>query len=107
MNNQNAPAPSLAYFPSVGWREPERSEGAECHRWKSGPDRMGHPDPEVVAQASERRRFTADYEQHILAHADQARGSGGVGAPRLVLFAVDSVATDRNSQASTPQKREP
>ena len=37
------------------------------------------PDPEVVAQAK-RRRFTADYKQRILAEADQAKGSGGIGA---------------------------
>ncbi len=37
------------------------------------------PDPEVVAQAK-RRRFTAEYKQRILAEADRAKGSGGVGA---------------------------
>jgi transposase len=33
----------------------------------------------VVAQAK-RRSFTAEYKQRILAEADRAKGSGGVGA---------------------------
>jgi hypothetical protein len=36
----------------------------------------------VVAQAK-RRRYTAEYKESILAEADQARGSGGIGAPGL------------------------
>jgi transposase-like protein len=37
------------------------------------------PNPEVVAQAK-RRRYTAEYKERVLAEADQARDSGGVGA---------------------------
>ena len=45
----------------------------------SGPEAIIRPDPEVAAQAK-RHRFTADYKQRILAQADQAKGSGVVGA---------------------------
>jgi transposase len=48
-------------------------------RSPAGKDSIVHPDPEVVAQAK-RRRFTAEYKQRILAEADQAKGSGGIGA---------------------------
>ena len=59
----------------MGRREPERSEGD-----RSAPSgNTARPDPEVVAQAK-RRRFTAEYKQHILAAADQAKGAGGIGA---------------------------
>ena len=78
MNNHKVPAPA-ALLP-VGRREPERSESDRSATGsKAGPELSAHPDPEVVAQAK-RRSFTADYKQRILLEADQAEGSGGVGA---------------------------
>ena len=44
-----------------------------------GPDPNTHPDPEVVAQAK-RRRFTAEYKHRIVSEAEQAKGSGSMGA---------------------------
>ena len=71
------------------------------------------PDPEVVAQAK-RRRFTAEYKQHILAEADQAKGSGGIGAllrrEGLYSSLLASWRSERAAgvlQALTPQKRGP
>jgi len=64
----------------VGRTEPERSEGdRSATDGKAGTDSKARPDPEVVAQAS-RRHFTGEYKQRILEPADQAKGSGGVGA---------------------------
>lgn len=81
MNNDKFSASSLAVGPSVGRSEPERSEGDR--RATDGPTarapKSPQPNPEVVAQAK-RRRFSADYKQRILAEADQAKGSGGIGA---------------------------
>jgi transposase-like protein len=37
------------------------------------------PNPEVLARAT-RRTFTGEYKQKVLAEADQARGSGEIGA---------------------------
>lgn len=81
MNNDKFSASSPAVAPSVGRSEPERSEGdrrttdgATARALKSP-----QPNPEVVPQAK-RRRFSADYKQRILAEADQAKGSGGIGA---------------------------
>ena len=78
LNNHMGPTSSPAALPSVGRREPERSEGD-----RSATDgkaaAAAKPDPEVVAQAK-RRRFTAEYKHRILAEADRAKGSGGVGA---------------------------
>lgn len=81
MNNNKVPAPAPAVLPSVvGRREPERSEGDQrATDGKTGADPSPRPDPEVVAHAK-RRRFTAEYKQRILTEADQAKGSGGVGA---------------------------
>lgn len=72
-----------------------------------------HPDPEVVAQAK-RRRFTAEYKQQILSAADQAKGTGGIGAllRREGLYS-SLLATWRRErdagalQALAPQKRGP
>ena len=66
-----------------------------------------------MAQAK-RRRFTAEYKQRILAEADQAKGSGGIGAllRREGLYS-SLLATWRREreagvlQALTPQKRGP
>ena len=81
MNNDKFSATSQAVLPSVGRREPERSEGdrrATDGKTARAP-KHPRPNPEVVAQAK-RRRFSADYKQRILAEADQAKGSGGIGA---------------------------
>ena len=77
------------------------------------PEPNAHPDPEVVAQAK-RRTFTADYKQRILAEADQAKGSGGIGAllrreglysSLLTTWRRERAAGIRQSLA--PQKRGP
>jgi transposase-like protein len=93
----------------VGPREPERSEG---DRSATG-NTTAHPDPEVVAQAK-RRRFTAEYKLQILAAADQARGSGGIGAllRREGLYSSLLAIWRRERDAGvllalTPQKRGP
>ena len=96
---------------SVGGREPERSEGDR--RATEDKTVATSPDPEVVAQAK-RRRFTAEYKQRILAAADQAKGSGGIGVllRREGLYS-SLLATWRRErdagvlQALAPQKRGP
>jgi transposase len=111
MNNYKVSAPLPAALTSVGRREPERSEGD-----RSATDvnaGAAHPDPEVVAQAK-RRRFTAEYKHRILTEADQAKGSGGVGALLRREGLYSSLLTtwrrEREAgvrQALTPQKRGP
>ena len=94
----------------MGRREPERSEG---DRSATGGNAVAHPDPEVVAQA-QRRHFTAEYKQRILAETDQAKGSGSIGAllRREGLYS-SLLATWRRErdagvlQALSPQKRGP
>ena len=114
MNNHTVPVSSPAALPSVGRREPERSEGDRRPTdGKAGADPKIHPNPEVVAQAK-RRRFTAKYKQRILTEADQAKGSGGIGMllRREGLYS-SLLATWRREreagvlQALTPQKRGP
>ena len=80
MNTHKVPAPPPAALLPVVRREPERSESDRSATGSNaGSEPTAHPDPEVVAQAK-RRTFTADYKQRILAEADQAKGSGGIGA---------------------------
>jgi transposase-like protein len=114
MNNHTVPVSSPAALPSVGRREPERSEGdRSATDGKAGADPKTRPDPEVVAQAK-RRRFTGQYKQRILTEADLAKGSGGIGAllRREGLYS-SLLATWRREreagvlQALTPQKRGP
>jgi transposase len=101
-------------LPSVGRREPERSEGdRSATDGKTGDAPKPRPDPEVVAQAK-RRRFTAEYKQRILADADRAKGSGGVGALLRREGLYSSLLTtwrrERDAvvlQALAPQKRGP
>jgi hypothetical protein len=78
MNNHMVPVSSPAALPSVGRREPERSErDRSATDGKAGSDPKTHPDPEVVAQAK-RRRFTGEYKQRILAYqGDGIRGWTG------------------------------
>ena len=79
-NNKVSVSSSPSFLPSVGRREPERSEGDRSStEGKNATAPESRPDPEVVAQAK-RRRFTAEYKQRILAAVDQAKGSNGIGA---------------------------
>src|SRR6185437_7743734 len=114
MNNHTVPLPSPAALPSVGRREPERSEGdRSATGGGAGADPKVHPDPEVVAQAK-RRRFTAEYKQRILKESDEAKGSGGIGAllRREGLYSSLLATWRREREAGvlralTPQKRGP
>ncbi len=98
----------------MGRREPERSEGdRSATAGKTAATPTPHPDPEVVAQAK-RRRFTAEYKQRILAAADPAKGTGGVGALLRREGLYSSLLTDWRRErdaavldALTPQKRGP
>ena len=114
MNNNKVPAPVPAVLPSVGRREPERSDGdRSATDGRTGADPNPRPDPEVVAVAS-RRRFSAEYKERILDAADRAKGSGGIGAllRREGLYS-SLLATWRRERrvgvrnALTPQKRGP
>jgi transposase len=109
-NNQVPASSSPVVLPPVGRREPERSEG---DRTATGGNTTAHADPEVVAQAK-RRRFTAEYKQQILSAADQAKGTGGIGALLRREGLYSSVlATWRRERdagvlhALAPQKRGP
>ena len=71
------------------------------------------PNPEVVAQAK-RRRYTAEYKERVLAEADQARESGGIGAllRREGLYSSSLVTWRRERAAGilqglSPQRRGP
>lgn len=106
---------SAAVMPPVARREPERSESDRSATGGiTGPEsKPHHPDPEVVAQA-QRRRFTAAYKQSILSQADQAKGSGGIGAllRREGLYSSLLTTWRREREAGvlqglTPQKRGP
>src|ERR1017187_5504540 len=109
MNNHKVPASFPAALPSAGRREDERSETDR----RAADGKASHPDPEVAAQAT-RRRFTADYKQRILAAADRAKSSGGVGAllRREGLYSSLLTTWRREREASvrqalSPQKRGP
>jgi transposase-like protein len=109
-NNQVPASSSPVVLPPVGRREPERSEG---DRSATSRNTTAHPDPEDVAQAK-RRRFTAEYKQQILSAADQAKGTGGIGALLRREGLYSSVlATWRRERdagvlhALAPQKRGP
>jgi len=114
MNNHKVPALAPAVLLPVARREHERSESDRSGTGsKTGPEPKAHPDPEVVAQAK-RRRFTAEYKHHILTKADQAKGSGGVGALLRREGLYSSLLTtwrrEREAgvrQALAPQKRGP
>jgi len=114
MNNHKVPAPPPGALLPVTRREPERSESDRSATGsKAGPEPKAHPDPEVVAQAK-RRRFTAEYKHRIVSEAEQARGSGSMGAllRREGLYSSTLTAWRRERasvvrQALTPQKRGP
>jgi len=109
-NDKVLASSSSIVLPLVGRREPERSEG---DRSATNGNTVAHPDPEVAAQAK-RRRFTAEYKQRILAAADHAKGSGGIGTllRREGLYS-SLLATWRRERdagvlrALSPQKRGP
>ena len=113
-NNKISASSSPLVLPSLGRREPERSEGdRSATSGKTGAAPKPRPDPEVVPQAK-RRRFTAEYKQRILADADRAKGSGGVGALLRREGLYSSLLTtwrrERDAvvlQALAPQKRGP
>src|SRR5438067_6735311 len=90
----------------------ERSEtgGSEAGSASLPADR---PNPEVVARAK-RRIFTGEYKQRVLADADKARESGGIGAllRREGLYSSHLVTWRQERAAGilhalTPQKRGP
>jgi transposase-like protein len=101
-------------MPSVARRERERSEGSRSATdGITGPDPKAHPDPEVAAQAR-RRRFTAEYKHAFLKEADQAKGSGGIGAlcrrEGVYSSQLSTWRRERETvvrQALAPQKRGP
>ena len=71
------------------------------------------PNPEVIARA-QRRRYTAEFKQRILAELDRAKGSGEIGAVlrRNGLYSSHLVKWRRERAAGiveglTPQKRGP
>ena len=110
MKNQKALDSIPAILASAGPREPERSDGDRRH---ADGKIAAPPNPEVVAQA-QRRRFTAEYKLRILTEADQAKGTGAVGAllRREGLYSSLLTAWRRernaaNLQALAPQKRGP
>src|ERR1035437_1492828 len=96
----------------------ERRGGATCRAYSTRRATDANagaapPAPEVVAQAK-RRRFTAEYKHRILTEADQARGSGGIGALLRREGLYSSLLTtwrrEREAgvrQALAPQKRGP
>jgi transposase-like protein len=114
MNNHKVPAPTPAALLPVARREPERSESDRSATGsKADPVPKTHSDPEVVAQAK-RRRFTAEYKHRIVLEAEQAKGSGSIGAllRREGLYSSTLTAWRRERasvvrQALTPQKRGP
>ena len=97
-------------MPALGRREPEHREG---DRSTGAGNAAARPDPEVTAQA-QRRRFTAEYKERILAETDRAKGSGSIGAllRREGLYS-SLLATWRRErdagvrQALSPHKRGP
>ena len=81
MNNHTVPVSSPASLPSVGRREPERSEGdRSATDGKAGAAPDSHPDPEVVAQAKR------GGEEGIARLAEElvssVRVAGGQGQPK-------------------------
>jgi transposase-like protein len=101
-------------MPPVARREPERSESDRSATGGiTAAESTPRPDPEVVAQA-QRRRFTAAYKRSILSQADQAKGSGGIGALLRREGLYSSLLTtwrrERDAgilQGLAPQKRGP
>src|SRR5687768_6135208 len=90
--------------------QPE-ANGSRTHGSSASSQPTTHPDPEVVPKA-ERRHFTAEYKQRILAEADQCHERGQLGAllRREGLYSshLDKWRKQRARairQALAPQKR--
>jgi transposase len=87
----------------------------EAEQSVAGPTAIGadRPNPEVLARPK-RRIFTGEYKQRVLAEADKAKESGGIGAllRREGLYS-SHLTTWRHERAAgilhalTPQKRGP
>lgn len=110
MKNKVQPLSSSA-MPAAERSEAERSETERSAAVGiAGADPTGNvrPDPEVVSRAT-RRRFTARYKQQILKKADEAAGSGAIGAllRREGLYSSHLVKWRRDRQASIQQGLEP
>ena len=91
--------------------EPNRRPGSNGSHAQT--DKLAPPDPQVVPKA-ERRRFSAEYKQRILAEADACRERGQIGAllRREGLYSshLDKWRKQRQRgvlQGLTPQKRGP
>ena len=110
MQNKVQPLSSSA-VPAAERSEAERSEterSAAVGTAGADPTATVRPDPEVVAKAK-RRRFTAKYKQQILTKADEATGSGAIGAllRREGLYSSHLVKWRRDREASIQQGLEP
>jgi transposase len=91
--------------------EPNRRPGSNGTHTQT--DALTPPDPQVILKA-ERRRFSAEYKQRILAEADACTERGQIGAllRREGLYSshLDKWRTQRERgvlQALAPQKRGP
>ena len=117
MKNNGIPSTSSTVLPAAERREDERSETdrstAAGKTVAPEPPKPTRPDPEVVADAK-RRTFTAEYKSRILAEADAAAQTGGIGAllRREGLYSSHLTTWRRERQAGilkglTPHKRGP
>jgi transposase len=117
VKNNGIPSTSPTVLPAAERREDERSETdrstAAGKTVAPEPPKPTHPDPEVVADAK-RRTFTAEYKSRILAEADAAAQTGGIGAllRREGLYSSHLTTWRRERQAGilkglTPHKRGP
>jgi len=114
-NGRSSTSPTV--LPAAERREDERSETdrstAAGKTVAPEPPKPTRPDPEVVADAK-RRTFTAEYKSRILAEADAAAQTGGIGAllRREGLYSSHLTTWRRERQAGilkglTPHKRGP
>src|SRR5258708_2925455 len=113
MNNDKVSGGTALNWASVGRRLASRSEADRSATDAPSDTAPEHPNPEVVAQAK-RRRFTAEYKHRILLEADNAKGSGGVGAllrrEGLYSSMLANWRRERDAgvqQALAPRKRGP
>jgi transposase len=74
----NGVVPDPIVLPSPG-AERSEAERSEVKRSAAPGEGKTATDPEVVAKA-QRRQFTTDYKKRILAEADSAKETGGIGA---------------------------
>ena len=114
MKNGISPAPAV--LPGAERRKAERSEAdrsAAPGKTVADPAAAPRPNPEFVADAK-RRTFTAEYKLRILAEADAAKSSGGVGSllRREGLYSSHLVTWRKEREAGmrsglTPKTRGP